>query len=411
MRKPWLIFSIGAITFLTFSDLYGQSGCTDPEAVNYDPDATENDGSCEYPPTSLALEQVTTLPPELIESSGLAFIDGKLWTHNDGGNEDELYRIDSLNGNILQDLNIATAINIDWEDLAQDQIYIYIADFGNNSGNRQDLVIYRILQSDMSGSIANADAIQFSYEDQTDFSSAPFATNFDCEAVLFHNDSLHLFTKHWLDYKTKHYVLAAEPGEQTAWLRDSLDANLLITAADKSETGEILLLGWNPVTGNAAMWLLFDYAGHKLLNGNKRRINLGFASENSQPEGLVFTRAGSGFISSENFLSYPQKLLKFEVGQWTDGLVSTKQIYAEALFRLSPNPGSQQLCIETVEGQSIAKQTQLKIYDLNGRLVFEQEGLEEKCLNTYLPPSMYLVILKNEERREVLKWINTGPRN
>ena len=33
--------------------------------------------------------------------------------------------------------------NTDWEEISQDKDFIYIGDIGNNSGNRDDLKIYR----------------------------------------------------------------------------------------------------------------------------------------------------------------------------------------------------------------------------------------------------------------------------
>ena len=42
---------------------------------------------------------VTSLSSTIKESSGLAYIDGTLWTHNDSGGEAKLYAIDKSNGN------------------------------------------------------------------------------------------------------------------------------------------------------------------------------------------------------------------------------------------------------------------------------------------------------------------------
>ena len=53
-----------------------------------------------------------------------------------------------LLGTILRTISIANASNIDWEDLAENDTHLFIADIGNNNGNRQDLKIYTILKSD-----------------------------------------------------------------------------------------------------------------------------------------------------------------------------------------------------------------------------------------------------------------------
>jgi hypothetical protein len=367
---------------------YSQSGCTDPQAINYDPDAMENDGSCEYPPTNYELTQVAILDPLFTETSGLAFIDQQLWTHNDGGNEDEVYRIDTLTGDLQQSVIVATADNMDWEDLAQDDNYLYVGDFGNNSGDRQDLVIYRINRNDLGQNVVNAAPIFFSYEDQTDFTSFPFQTNYDCEAFFLMDDSIHLLTKNWLDYKTKHYVIPAEPGNHVAQLRDSMNVQLLITAADRSEDGTILLLGWNPITGNSALWLLFDYPAGQIFGGNKRRINLGFASNNAQPEGITFSSNTTGWVSSENYLTYPQRLLRFDMGGFLSGMVSSLEIWEDPTIQLFPNPGTETLCIA---GPAASDIDQVQIYNVQGQLLHSYQGLQDLCLTPQVPAGQYWV--------------------
>jgi hypothetical protein len=111
-----------------------------------------------------------TLPNNVNETSGLLFFDGKIITHNDSGGEPNLYEIDSLTGSLLRTIAINNASNIDWEAITEDETHIYIGDIGNNSGNRQDLCIYKILKTDYEkNTTVDAEKISFSYEDQTDF--------------------------------------------------------------------------------------------------------------------------------------------------------------------------------------------------------------------------------------------------
>ena len=85
------------------------------------------------------------LPDEVKETSGLLFFNGKIITHKDSGNAANLYELDSVNGNILRIIAINSVTNTDWEDITQDENHIYIADIGNNNGNRTDLNIFKIL--------------------------------------------------------------------------------------------------------------------------------------------------------------------------------------------------------------------------------------------------------------------------
>lgn len=145
-------------------------------------------------------EFITKLPPRLNETSGLVFFDGNLWTINDSGNPPELFSIDTANGNILRALRISNADNKDWESLTQDDSSLYIGDFGNNYGNRTDLRILKISKADLlspSADSVRADCINYSYPDQTRFAPGLNKNNFDCEAFIFYNDSLHLFSKNW----------------------------------------------------------------------------------------------------------------------------------------------------------------------------------------------------------------------
>jgi hypothetical protein len=324
-----------------------QPGCTDPQAINYDSQAIENDGSCTYAPTNYAPTQIALLDANLEESSGLAFFNNMLWTHEDGGNPEQVYEIDTLTGAILQQVTILLSDNTDWEDLAEDEESLYIGDFGNNDGDRTDLRIVKINKANFLAGPAVPNYISFTYSDQTDFTPAHNANNYDCEAFFFWNDSLHLFSKNWVDFKTRHYVLAVTPGPQVAQLRDSLDVQGQITGAAITTGGRAALLGYNVSTGATFMWLLFDYPGSRFFEGNKRKISLGTALAMSQPEGIVFRNDGHGYISSERFSALPQRLLSFDIDQWTENQVDATFVPGpEGRFRVAPNPFSDVLAIE-----------------------------------------------------------------
>ena len=281
-----------------------QTGCTDPQASNYNAAATINDGSCIYPTTNIALADKTALiTPLLDETSGVVFTDGFVWTHNDSGNSNTIYRIDSVSNTVLQTVVISNATNVDWEDITADADYLYIADCGNNNGNRTNLKIYRVAKSALTlpATTATADVINYSYSDQTIFTSLPNNNNYDCESIIYYNDSLHLFSKDWVDKQTRHYVLPAIPGTYTAQFKETLNAGYLITGA-AIQNNILAFIGYDN-TGFAPVYvyMCYDFKDGLFFNGNKRRFNASNALSYGQTEGIDFRNDGYGYITNERF--------------------------------------------------------------------------------------------------------------
>lgn len=196
------------------------------------------------------LELVNTLEPSLLETSGLIYIHGKLITHTDSGGENALYEIDTATGSVSRTVYITNAINRDWEDICSDDAFIYLADFGNNNGNRTNLGVYKISISDYfnaANDSVQADTILFSYQDQTDFAFGTNNTNFDAEAIISYDTLLYIFTKNWIDSKCNVYALSKNPGTYTITKVDSFDSEGLITGACYNENSNaILLTGYGP---------------------------------------------------------------------------------------------------------------------------------------------------------------------
>jgi hypothetical protein len=382
-----------------FGSLHSQSGCTDPQADNYDELAMLNDGSCSYPVTAYTLGQIAVLPDQLIENSGLAHLTEGLYTQNDAGNANEIYRIDPLDGSIQQTL-LVIGTNKDWEDMAESDTHIYLGDFGNNDGNRTDLRIYKIDKAELGNSVLNAQPINFSFADQTEFSENNNNHDYDCEAFFFHNDSLHLFTKNWMDNQTRHYTILAEPGFHTALPRFTFDVDGLITSADINEEGTIALLGYTEV-GLNFMWLLYDYKDNSFFSGNKRRIGLGSGLVNSQTEAITFKDNDSGYISSEQFdlgqVELPPRLMSFNVDQWVtwtmvSAITTTTSVPAIKPF---PNPFSDELILDLSENW-LKSGTELRLFDTNGKLLLSREYMPSGSEITLgglndLAPGIYMI--------------------
>ena len=398
-------FTFSLLVFLFFANLSpAQLGCTDPQAQNYNPDATENDGSCTYGLTEYVPQEVAILPDLMRECSGVEFLPSGLWALNDGGNEDKIYQLDTTNGNVLESIIIATADNIDWEDITEDESYIYIGDFGNNPGNRTDLQIHRVSKSDLQSTVVNSEIITFEYSDQVDFTENPNNHNFDCEAFFYHNDSLHLFSKNWADNQTKHYVLPALPGNHVAQLVETFNVSGLVTGADISENGEIALIGYDGIVN--FMWVLFDYQGTLFFSGNKRRISLGIVINNSQTEGITFRGDGYGYICSEeivyNQFEFPPKLLSFSIKQWTDNSTSTAWLDNSYQLNAYPNPVKENVQIEwsrPIDGWWL--------YNTNGELLMQQDLAEpvmrDEINMEHLTPGIYILKIEKDRRSKSIE--------
>ncbi len=384
--------------------LNGQIGCTDPLALNFDPMAMQNDGSCIYPLTTYNPQQIAVLPSNLTEASGAEFFNGQFWLHQDGGVSPALHTLDTLTGAVLQNIKLPSIENTDWEDLAEDETHLYIGDFGNNYGNRTNLRIYKISKNELLDGTATAEVINFSFSDQTSFSNSYHAHNFDCEAFIVFGDSLHIFSKRWLDLETHHYVLPKSPGDYVAQLRDSLDVGFLTSAADVSAAGTVVLMGYDS-SSTTSIWMLWDFPGTEFFKGNRRQIILGNALNMSQAEGLSFSSNTTGFICTERLSILPARLLRFDIGQWLSGVSEAESQHKVAEFSIGPNPFSSNL---TVDFQGVATQNaNLTLLAMDGRplrsspLRSGQNSLE----TADLPCGNYLVLLRNGAKIQVHKLV------
>ena len=349
--------------------------CPHPRATNYNPAAVGNDGSCQYPLTSSPLPLKTKLADEVAETSGLQYADGNLWTFNDSGNAPVLFRVDSTDGHVVQQVRITNFDNVDWEDIAASPQYLYVGDFGNNNGDRRNLRVLRVAKTAL-GPATNAvaaQAIEFSYPDQTDFTPRTNRHNFDCEAFFFANDSLHLFTKDWVDLQTRYYTVPATPGTYVAHLKATLPVNGLITAADLNAAGTAAsLLGYNVSDGSTFVWLLSGFTGTRFLQANKRRIELPSALAVGQVEGICFVGQNRVFISNERLatilFTVPQQLYALNLSPWlAPTVLATKAPAAAASFTVAPNPAHHTLHIERTAG--VGGPASLVLQDLQGRTI------------------------------------------
>lgn len=286
-------------------------GCTDPMAINYNPAATINDGSCNYSENVVYPDATFDISDLVPETSGLILWNNNIWTHNDNF-DINLYAIDPSEGTILRNIPLSGTTNKDWEEISQDNDFIYIGDFGNNSnGSRTDLKILRVLKSSVTINPLKIDTINFSYSDQTDFTPAGSNyTDFDCEAFIITSDSIYLFTKQWISQKTTIYSLPKTPGTYPAKKRATCDVRGLITGSTYLQSKKLIVLCGYSTFLEPFLYLFYDFTNFDFLNGNKRKISIPLSFH--QIEGITTTDGLTYYLSNERFtysslLTVPQK--------------------------------------------------------------------------------------------------------
>lgn len=388
------LFPVLLFFLLNIQTASSQSGCMDMQAVNYDPAALVNDGSCAYATTALSINIVTALSsPVLDECSGHCIVNGRIWAHVDNSLS-TLYHVDSVTGAIIDSVAV-DAINTDWEDIQVRDDYIYIGDIGNNWGNRTDLKILRFPAASLDTSLLIVpEVLGYSYSDQVNFNVALNNNSFDCEAFLVYNDSVHLFTKDWINKITKHYVFPAAAGIHTATIVDSFNVNGLVTSAAVSSDSLIVLTCYNSTAALPVfMWMMYDFGFNNFFSGNKRRLEMGSLLTTGQVEGVAFTGYYNGMVSSERFqqlvFNIPPRLQAFDLNPYLPS-IPVNLIHASSGFTPPyPNPMQDHLALDLDEAASIF------IFDNAGRTVlkaFVTSGIDIH----HLDPGYYVLLVKGD---------------
>lgn len=291
-----VIFSVISILFIT--SIFAQQLSEGYTIIHYP--AVPN----EYSP----------LHKKLKETSGVIYFRKHIWTFNDSGGKPEIYKIDRETGKVIQTVIIENAENRDWEDITQDKKYIYIGDFGNNLGNRQDLKIYKIMKKPIAlkkKTKVTSEIIEFSYNDQQSFDVKNRNHNFDCESMISFDDSLIIFTKNWEDGKTRMYKLPKAPGQYKLDYVSSYNVNGLATGADYNKDNNILvIIGYKDRQPFVFNFENFD--GNTMDRGNIYRIEFP-RIKNSQTEGISWFDKETIIFTSEKTTKFDQVAYKINI--------------------------------------------------------------------------------------------------
>lgn len=239
--------------------------------------------------------KIAVLSDSLKETSGLTFLNNKLYSFNDSGNTNEIFEIDKNSGKILKKITTDFP-NKDWEAIANDGENLYIGDFGNNAGNRTDLTVYKVENSGKSSKI------QFNYAEQKDFSQLYLNHDFDAESMIFLDGKIHIFSKEWASKQISHYSLDFNQSDnQSINKLESFPIGFVATDASYYD-GKLYVVGY---TKKARVYLMIF---EKKENGfffsqPSKKYKLGSALTVGQVEGIAVNQDGI-YISNENFAKF-----------------------------------------------------------------------------------------------------------
>ncbi len=189
-------------------------------------------------------EKITTLDKKYTETSGLEYHNGEIITHNDSGDLPRIYFLDTL-GNGIRQTQFNKMKAIDWEDISRDEKYLYIADIGNNFGDRKDLTLYKTSIKTLEDEDAAVQKIHIDYPDQTDFRRNEQRHPYDAESIVSVGDYLYVFSKDWKELSTVVYRINKNNSEQQAMRITSHAIRGLVTGATFDHQDTVVLCGYS----------------------------------------------------------------------------------------------------------------------------------------------------------------------
>ena len=373
---------------------------------------------------------IDELDQTISETSGLAFINGRLWTHNDSDGEPKIYCIDTTSGQVIGTKVIAGVTNEDWEDLAKDRTHLYIGNFGSVSSNLQ---ILRIKIEDLENPALDTlvpRIIKFTYGN-SDYPEADFSatnTRFDCEAMIAKDDTIFLFSKNWIDHKTYLYAIPNKANDfHTITPIDTLQLDYLVCGADYDYTSNtVALVGYTyDVSGSIPdskpyITLLRNFEGNKFFSGTVESKDFSaMSTKYSQTEGIAFRDYGRLWVTNEKYtrrlITIKSKLREFRITepqQINDpdteptfpeepdpAIINGNDSNDKTFF---PNPAHDILNVCLTEPYKI------DIIDLKGVTVYKshKESIGHTTINvSFLPQGSYIARLITKDSTSEFKFI------
>lgn len=385
----------------TISYSWAQLGCTDPNANNYHSMAQENDGSCLYDPVIMEAEMlIDELVAEVSETSGLIWFRNAPWTHNDSGGEPAIYRLNETTGEVSQKILLKGAINFDYEDITQDEDYIYVGDFGNNYGTRKDLTIYKIIKSEIpeeGNAEVNTVKITFAYQDQINYEKQNRSNNYDCESIVSLGNDLYIFTKNWVNQETTCYKIPKQAGHYIVEIHSQFNVRGLLTGADYSEEEDMLtLVGYENFV--PFVWVIWDFKKDDFFGGNKKRVDFAHI-QGAQTESICFKDKDHLLMTCEDSFIAP-RLFQLDLRYIINASRLNAPLFKPFEINLKPNPREGKVIVN-IKGLKKAN-FDVEIYNLSWQKVSQfsfvehhfQKGVSVEMNTSELGQGIFFVRVK-----------------
>ena len=239
------------------------------------------------------------LPKIINETSGLEFYNNNFITHNDSGGEPSLYVFNEM-GEVIETIGLNKnpdfeIENNDWEDITNDNEYLFVADTGNNFGNRDNLNIIRVSK----GTDFMVDGIiEISYSDQESFFPRP-KHKYDAEAIIVIEDKIALFSKDRENLNTDLYLVNKNMnGSQILTSEVSYDVDTLITGGDFDEDRNLLALVSYNSNGNQYLLLFENFELNNLEKNTFKKFKIPL--EQAQIEAVKIIDEKTFWVTSED---------------------------------------------------------------------------------------------------------------
>lgn len=242
-----------------------------------------------------------SLPIRLNESSGLIYFRSRLWSINDSGDGPYIYSFDSEGKRIQQVITISNAKNIDWEEITQDNQFIYVGDVGNNFGDRNTISVYKIVKDSIpqnDNAALEAKIINLHYKKEINKSPFRNWSELDCEALVCIDSSLIFFSKNWEGPYCNIYVAPNKPGDYEITPYRTMYLDGLVTAASYfPENKNLILLGYKDHIPFIFAFANFQVDDIKKKPKTKKKHFLKLIGY--QTEGIAFIDKNTAIFSSE----------------------------------------------------------------------------------------------------------------